>query len=441
MKIAVVGGGPAGCAAAYTLTKQGYNVHLFESSDKVGGRTKTLEKNGFKLANGALFLMGGIYPRTSALLKEMGETGNIRNWKGAAQLMDFDNARYPVKFVSLPSYLSIPKLSLNDRFKILLSYLELYFTPGAKNAFDGHDLALYDKGENLEGWSRKALGDKGYEYIIRPIMDFLYAVPAGWLSTPFPLSIIKQAHKMRLSSPLGGVGKVSDWLVEHSSNLNLHLLSEVNNIEQCNDQSFNICVNDETMNVNGIVVATPSFVAADLLKSLLPKDTTQTLLDVPYTDYAHVAIGYRRNPWQNFPVDIILPVGAGMVRTIGALVLHGRRDPTSIPPGGELVGVYFNTPPLAHMSDDDIRREALEATINAFGPAPEPDFVHLFRYDRGLTIAKPGHYGKLDAVHAKIPKGITLAGDYFSQAGVEAAIHSSENAAINLNSYLQSNKR
>ncbi|MDT7660837.1 MAG: binding domain, partial [Pseudonocardiales bacterium] len=33
MRVAVVGGGPAGCAAAYTLRKQGHEVMLFEAQD------------------------------------------------------------------------------------------------------------------------------------------------------------------------------------------------------------------------------------------------------------------------------------------------------------------------------------------------------------------------------------------------------------------------
>ena len=40
MKMVVIGGGPAGCAAAYTLRKAGHEVRLFEAADCVGGRTK-----------------------------------------------------------------------------------------------------------------------------------------------------------------------------------------------------------------------------------------------------------------------------------------------------------------------------------------------------------------------------------------------------------------
>lgn len=430
-KFIVIGGGPAGCSAAYILKKQGHDVRLFEAADCVGGRTKQLKRDGFNLATGALFLMGGIYPRTSALLKEMGRYKELVPWGGASQLIDKDDSRYPVSFVSLPSYLTIPKLTLGDKLKVAWAGLRLYLSPGAKNPFDGNDLAQYDKGENLEDWSRKNLGKRAYEYIVRPLMDFLYAVPASWLSTPFPLAIIQQAHKMQLSVPPGGIGQVSDWFIEHSPGVNVHLSTRVDGVAR-NGDGYKVTANGESYEADGLVLATEAFVAAELMKDFIPADAKKKLLDTPYTDYAHVAIGYDKSPWPDFPADIVLPVGEDEVRNVGAIVLHSRRNPGCTPKGGELVGVYFNTPPLPNMSDDDIRREALEAAHRAFGKAPEPKFVHLFRYDRGLTIAVPGHYGRLDSVHREMPRGVVLAGDYFSQAGVEAAVFSGEKAALKL---------
>jgi oxygen-dependent protoporphyrinogen oxidase len=71
--------------------------------------------------------------------------------------------------------------------------------------------------------------------------------------------------------------------------------------------------------------------------------------------------------------------------------------------------------------------------LEVYGPAPEPDLVELFHYRRGLSIANPGHYGTLDSLHAEMPPGVYLAGDYFAHAGVEAAIFSGELAATRLN--------
>lgn len=428
MKTIVIGGGPAGCAAAYTLSKQGHDVLLFEASDQVGGRTKQLRRDGFNLATGALFLMGGIYPRTSALLAEMGHDRDVVPWGGASELQDKDNSRYPVSFVSLPSYLRIPVLSLGDKLKVAMAGLRLHLRPGARNPFDGAELAAFDKGEDLETWSRNNLGERAYEYIVRPIMDFLYAVPASWLSTPFPHAIIQQAHKMKLSVPPGGIGQVSEWFVQAAKRAEVRLSTPVERVER-SSQGYRVFANGEAHDADGLVVATEAFVAAKLLEPYIDADARSRLTEAPYTDYAHVAIGYAKSPWPNYPTDIVLPVGVGETRNIGAIVLHSRRHPGSVPKGGELVGVYFNTPPLAHMSDEDIKREALEAAIKAFGAAPDPTFVHLFRYDRGLTIAGPGHYSKLDAVHKAMPPRVCLAGDYFSQAGVEAAVFSGERAA------------
>lgn len=435
MKFIVIGGGPAGCAAAYTLRKQGHEVRVFEAAHCVGGRTKQLKRDGYNLGTGALFLMGGLYPRTSALLKEMGRDKELVPWKGASQLMDNDNSRYPVNFVALQSYLSVPTLTLGDKLKIIVAGIKLYFSPGAKNAFDGHELAKYETGENLEEWARKNLGDRGFEYIVRPIMDFLYAVPCSWLSLPFPLAVIQQALKMSLSVPPGGIGQVSDWFIQASPGVQVHLNAPVERVE-AKGKGYQVFANGESYDADGLVVATEAFVAAKLLQGFINQPTEQKLLNTPYTEYAHVAVGYDKSPWPNFPADIVMPVGYGETRNVGAIVLHSRRNPGSTPPGGEVAGIYFNTPPLAKLSDEDLKREAVAAAIQAFGPAHEPTFVHLFRYDKGLTIAKPGHYTTLDSVHAELPKNIVLAGDYFSQAGVEAAVFSGEAAALKLHGAL-----
>lgn len=440
MKIAVIGGGPAGCAATYTLNRRGHQVSLFEASDHLGGRTSQVRQDGFNLATGALFLMGGIYPRTMALLREMGCADQLVRWRGLTQLADRDGSRHQVRFDSLASFFRLPLLDVGDRIRLARAGLKLYLSPGPANPFDGAALARHDHGDNLEEWSLRQLGPHSYEYVVRPIMDFLYAVPASWLSTPFPLAIIQQAHKLGLSVPPGGIGQVSEWFVEHSPNAQLRLSSPVAAITRQAGR-YRVGTQDGTHDFDGVVLATPSFAAADILGGLISDDVATRLRETPYTDYAHVALGYRRSPWPDYPVDMVLPVGAGETRAIGALVLHSRRHPGSVPSGGELVGVYFNTPPLAQMSDEDIRRAALEGTRKAFGAAPDPDFIRLFRYDRGLTIARPGHYGRLDAVHAQLPAGLVLAGDYFSQAGVEAAVFSGEKAALALHAGLQSPAR
>ena len=431
MKVIVVGGGPAGCAAAYTLNKNGHDVEIFEASDQFGGRTKQLRRDGFNLGTGALFLMGDIYPRTMALLKEMGRHAELKKWEGTTELMDEDDSRYKVRFDSLASFLKLPVLTFRDKARLVAESLKLFLKSGPKNPFNGTELAAFDRGDNLEEWSRKHIGDRAYEYLMRPIMDFLYAVPLKELSTPFPKAIIQQAHKLGLSVPPEGIGQINEWFLEAIPKDNKHLKSPVDRVEKVSEK-WRIYVEDDFFDADRLLIATESFVAANLLEEFVPEGAYESLMGTPYTEYAHVAVAYEKNPWPDYPVDMVLPVGIGGERNVGAMVLHGRRSPTSVPEGGQAVGVYFNTPPLDKMSDEDIKREAVSQIHAAFGEAPKPTFVHLFRYAKGLTIAKPGHYGRLDSVHNFLPSGVSLAGDYFSQAGVEAAVYSGERAALDL---------
>ncbi|MGY9015900.1 MAG: protoporphyrinogen/coproporphyrinogen oxidase [Rhodospirillales bacterium] len=431
MKVIVVGGGPAGCAAAYTLLKEGHEAVLFEASDSIGGRTKQLHREGFNLSTGALFLMGGIYPRTMALLREMGHIKKLVPWKSTAELMDDDDSRYPVQLGKFSSFAKVPTLKLIDKLRLLTTGIKLFFSRTAKNPFNGSQLAAYDRGENLEDWTRNNLGSRTYEYVMRPIMDFLYAVPLRELSTPFPKALVRQAHKISLSTPPEGIGQINDWLLENMSSDDVHLSAPVDRLAR-DGNGWKIFANGDAHQCDAMIIATEAFIAAKLLKEFISIDAYQRLMGTHYTEYAHVAIAYDEDPWPDYPVDAVLPVGVDGDRDVGAMVLHGRRQPASVPDGGQLVGVYFNTPPLANMSDEEIKNRAIEQVHEAFGEAPRPRFVHLFRYEKGLTIAKPGHYGILDKVHELLPPNIRLAGDYFSQAGVEAAVYSGEHAAKSL---------
>lgn len=57
MKIAVIGAGPGGLAAAMLLAKRGFDVEIFEKEDKIGGRNSYIKKNGYTFDIGPTFFM------------------------------------------------------------------------------------------------------------------------------------------------------------------------------------------------------------------------------------------------------------------------------------------------------------------------------------------------------------------------------------------------
>ena len=66
-RVAVIGGGWAGCAAGLSLAEAGVDVTLFEAGKTLGGRARSIEINGHDLDNGQHILLGA-YTQTLKLI-------------------------------------------------------------------------------------------------------------------------------------------------------------------------------------------------------------------------------------------------------------------------------------------------------------------------------------------------------------------------------------
>jgi len=71
MKVAVIGGGYAGMAAAVTLAEHGVPVTVFEAGKTLGGRARRIEHRALELDNG-LHILVGAYRETLRLMRLVG---------------------------------------------------------------------------------------------------------------------------------------------------------------------------------------------------------------------------------------------------------------------------------------------------------------------------------------------------------------------------------
>ncbi len=74
-RVAVVGAGYAGLAAAVALVRAGWPVTLFEANRTAGGRARRVEYRGTALDNGQHLLLGA-YAETLTLMREVGVSGS-----------------------------------------------------------------------------------------------------------------------------------------------------------------------------------------------------------------------------------------------------------------------------------------------------------------------------------------------------------------------------
>src|SRR5688572_751947 len=68
MRVAVIGGGYAGMAAAVTLAQAGVQVTVYEAAPQLGGRARRVTVNGVALDNGCHILLGA-YTETLRLIR------------------------------------------------------------------------------------------------------------------------------------------------------------------------------------------------------------------------------------------------------------------------------------------------------------------------------------------------------------------------------------
>lgn len=124
-KIAVVGAGWAGCAAAVELTRKGHNVTLYESARTLGGRARRVEIDGKILDNGQHILLGA-YTETLRVMRMVGidlDQAFLRlplqmRYPQGSGGMDFIAPHLPAPFHLLAALLRATGLSKADKLAL-----------------------------------------------------------------------------------------------------------------------------------------------------------------------------------------------------------------------------------------------------------------------------------------------------------------------------------
>lgn len=123
-KVAVVGGGWAGCAAAVELTRRGATVSLFEAARVLGGRARQVELHGLMLDNGQHIMLGA-YDETLRLMRMLNIAPDMALLRLPLQLcyplgsgMNFTAPRLPAPLHVLTALLRARGLSFDDKLSL-----------------------------------------------------------------------------------------------------------------------------------------------------------------------------------------------------------------------------------------------------------------------------------------------------------------------------------
>ena len=165
MKVAVVGGGLAGLAAALELVDAGQNVTLYEARPTLGGAVQTLpEREGDPEPppdNGQHIALG-CFTEYLRFLERIGEDDSYLRTRLALPVLDTDGTEAAIE-PSLPALLRYPLLPLRDRLRLPVTTLRLRSAQSHPKETFGHLLRrLGETSESIERF---------WDVFIRPALN------------------------------------------------------------------------------------------------------------------------------------------------------------------------------------------------------------------------------------------------------------------------------
>ena len=191
-KAVVLGAGPAGISAAWYLAKEGFEVHLLERAERVGGFGASFEWKNCTLDYGphAFHIKPG---RVVPIVESFFNGDLLRKPTNILTLARGRYLKYPFEFYNFITQLS-PFLILRMVFDFLMASLIYKF--------------IHTSDDNFESWGIKRFGKTLYDFCFGHYTQKVWGVPSRLISPKFAAKKIKTlSMKNIVSKLLGGKGE------------------------------------------------------------------------------------------------------------------------------------------------------------------------------------------------------------------------------------------
>ncbi|HEY5329337.1 MAG TPA: protoporphyrinogen oxidase [Acidobacteriaceae bacterium] len=476
MKVAIIGGGISGLAAAYELElarKRGTDIdwRLYESTSRLGGIIETTRHNGFILEGGPdgwvtekpwardLAIELGL---ESDLIYSNDVTRKTYIWKDSGNAGEMAGALQPIP----------------DRMRLMvpedLSTLDdsPLFSPSAKQAY-ADELAnaaqlreaAPDTDESIASFVRRHFGDEVLRTLAAPLLSGVFGGDVERLSVRAVLpafvamerehgSLIAalqsktQANKPIFTTLRNGAASLTESLTAQLPPERLHLNRPALSLKRegalwCLRASKG--VGKTKKHFHHILLATPADTTRTLLHPLAPQ--TSTL--IPQQSSSAILVTFA---WPAETASTLtIPQGFGFLvpqlssgpwtldsgPSLLACTFVDQKFPHRAPPGTRILRAFFggaSAEALANASDEAIANAALTQLRNILGPIPGPTHTEVRRWPHSLPQYEVGHLDRIAELETRIAAlgNLTLLGNSYRGVGIPDLIHAARTAARTL---------
>ncbi len=428
MNIAIIGAGPAGCAAAYAHFMNGDNVVVLEREESIGGRTRCFRNRGFTLDTGAGFVTN-FYSRLFSIANDLEFDSELYKMNRISGLFK-EGTLAPLNIGSTVSFFTFPFISLSSKLKFIYWIAKLTLHQKKYDLAEPKTLAPFDV-QSIAEHARKELNEEIYHSLIRPGIEPFWYFSCEEVSQGLLLGLSSQAAGAQFFSFPNGIDVICEQLTK---SIDVRYQSQVQRIEE-KEKGYRIHFHSEKetnihLDVDKVVVATTATIASSLTDNLSEQSVSSNqrsfLTSQEYASNVHVCVEIPK--MVNRPTaGSIFPIGTEK-HALAAISFHNAKYP-EVDRDTELISIFLsNSGAQKYMplSDEELYKKcwALAREYHSDFPQEYTPF-YLIRRKEAIPVHAVGRY-RLASKFLEEQKGksICFCGDYLATATIEGAIAS-----------------
>lgn len=439
MSVVVIGAGPAGLAATYTLRKRGVDVLCLEESDAAGGRARGFRRDGYVFDLGAQF-SGDLCTTTFRLCRELGMGDEIMDFDFIGAIWR-DGKLNPLPISRNPGEVWRHRRELL-RFRGLpwkaypqMARVALYLAR-RRNDFDFEKM---DPGPVLD-LSDISIEDFALRHGGREALDYVFQPMTASLTLGEP-DQVGAAHILGLLTGLmpglrfleKGIGSLPAALYEECAE-SVRLSTPVRRVVLDGRRVKGVETDDGFVDAESVICTTTAATALKLIPDL-PPTLRGPLEKVTYSSTVHFIFALEKRLLPEGWYALTFSHKEGSIQP--GLADAGGKSPYFAPPGGGLVHCLTwgrKAGGLNRLPDDELKGVMIRDLQRIVPTMPdEPLHTVVARWDEAICLDPPG---QARAIHRmsehdyRDVEGLFLAGSYmYLISCVEGALRSGIRAA------------
>jgi oxygen-dependent protoporphyrinogen oxidase len=435
VRVAVLGAGVSGLAAALRLQELGLDVTVFDRAPRAGGCIQTLRDSGYTMELGPDSLLVD-KPAARDWLRKLGLDDRLvpmlSQYRGSRIVHRGRLRPIPSEF-RLFTPTSIPALLTSGIFSplgIARAAMEPFVPP-----------RMSEEDESLASFVTRRLGRELLERLAQPLIGGIYSGDPQRLSMQATLpqfvqmertygSLVRAMAAIRRSGPggvapqlmslRGGLQTLVDAMTQRLGAA-IRISSEVTSLSR-NAESWTIAFADgDRARADVIICALPAHAAARILRGC--DDQLAGMLDViRYNSIATVNLAFDARDLPPLPPTPGFVVPFVEHRRITAATITTQKYPERSPQNGMLIRVFAGgalQPEVVDSSDEELAQLAREELEQLLGIRAQPNFAVVQRWRRLLPEYGVGHTALVRSIEERAAlSGLALAGSAYHGVGI-----------------------